>query len=101
MHSLRLDTTWLQTRQWLRLGHLIYDDLVLPQRLLRDPVPGLDHGRFGRDSGCLHTRRARKETPDRYGIRGIVSALVDYFKHVVGAQNRRRHLDPAGSPAVR
>src|SRR5262249_34157527 len=34
-------------------------------------------------------------------VGGVVGALVDHLEHVVGAQDRRRDLNPAGAPAER
>ena len=41
-----------------------------------------------------------EELADRDRVGGVVGALVDHLEHVVGAEDRGRHLHAAGAPAV-
>ena len=101
VHAFRLHAAWFQTKQRLRLRHLIHDDLVFAQWLLRNAMPGLNHRRLRRRGGGSHPRRPREKTPDRHRVRRVVRTLVDHLQHVVRAKNRRRHLNPARAPAIR
>ena len=91
---------WFEPEQRFRLRHLIDDDLVVAQRLLRNAMARLDDRRVrgirrGADAGG-----AGEEAPDGNGIRRVVGALVDDLQHIVSAQDRRGHLNTASAPAV-
>ena len=86
--------------QRFRLRHLIDDDLVVAQRLLRNAMPRLDHGRLRRARGRAHAGGAREEATDRHRVGGVIGTLVDHLQHVAAAQHRCGDLDAAGAPAI-
>ena len=100
MHAPRLGLARLEEAQRLRDRHLIDQHLPRMQRRFGNAVPGLDHGGVrrrgrGRDAGGL-----AEEFADRDRVGGVVGALVDHLQHVVGPEDRRRHLHAAGAPAI-
>ncbi len=101
VHGPGLGFRGLDETQRLGNRHLIDHDLIGVQRCFRDPVTGLDDRRLGRALGGGDAGRAGKETPDRNRVGGVVSALVDDLEHIIGAQDRRGQLHPAGAPAIR
>ncbi len=101
VHGARLGFARLKEAERLGDRHLIDEDLAFSQRRLGDPVTRLDDrglACIGRrlDAGSLHEECANR---DRVGR--VVGALVDDLEHVVRSKDRGRHLDAAGTPAVR
>jgi hypothetical protein len=100
MHLARLRAARFELGQRLRQRDLIDEDLVGPQRRLRNAMPRLDDGRFHGAGGGGDPRRAGEEAADGNGVGSIVGALVDDLEHILRPQDRRRHLDAARAPAV-
>ena len=101
VHLPGLGLARLEEPQRLRDRHLIDQDLVPGQRLLGDPVPGLDDGRLPGFLGRRHPGGQLEELADRHRIGGVVRPLVDHLEPVRRHQAGRRHLHPAGAPAKR
>ncbi len=100
VHRAGLGLARLEVAQRLGDRHLVDDRLAGRERRLRDAVAclddrGLGGPRRGGDAGGL-----LEEGADRHRVGGVVGALVDHLQHVVGPQDRGRHLNAAGAPAV-
>ena len=101
VHLARLGLARLEEAQRLGDGHLVDEDLARLQRRLGDAMAGLDDRCRGGRRRHRDIRHLGKEGADRDGVRRVVGALIDDLQHIVGTDDRRRHLDPAGTPAVR
>ena len=100
MHAPRLGLARLEEAQRLGDRHLVDEDLAGVQRRLGNPVPGLDDGRVRRRGRGCDAGGLGEEVADRDRVGGVVGALVDHLEHVVGPEDRRRHLHAAGAPAI-
>ena len=88
-----------EQRFWLR--HLIDQDLVLRERLLRNAMARLDNARLTGHFRCGNPGNTGEEATDRNRIGCIIRALVNHLQHIIGAEDGGRHLNAARTPTVR
>ncbi len=100
MHAPRLGLARLEEAQRLGDRHLIDQHLPAMQRRFGNAVPGLDYRRLFRGGRRRDTGGLGEKLADRDRVGGVVGALIDPLQHIVGPEDRRRHLHAAGAPAI-
>ena len=91
----------LDKAQWFGDRHLEDNYLIFGQRRFRDAVTRLDDRGIVRTLGGVYPGHALKEVANRYGVGGVIRALVNHLQHVAFANHAGGELDTTGSPAVR
>ena len=100
MHFSRLGLARLEEAQRLGDRHLVDQGLAFGQWQLGNSVARLDDRRLRRFGGNCDVGNLNEEGADRHRVGRVVGALVDDLEHVVGPDDRGRHLHAAGAPAI-
>ena len=101
VHSAGLRFARLDKAQRFGDRHLENNDLIFGQRRFGDAMARLDKRRIVRTFSGVYPGHALEEVANRYGVGGVIRALVNHLQHVAFANHAGGKLNAAGSPAVR